>query len=93
MRIDLMAGGVIIHSYIINDSEISDLIKGFNLLDRLNRKKLKKQSISADCCSICLHPCGKNNNYKLKCGCKLSYHKKCINGWLDKKNSCPICKK
>lgn len=39
-------------------------------------------------CSICLH---KNTN-PFQLNCKHSFHKECIEKWLNINNSCPICR-
>ena len=43
-------------------------------------------------CSICLDTI-EYTEKKLDCSCVYVYHKNCINSWLSRKNSCPICKK
>jgi hypothetical protein len=40
-------------------------------------------------CSICLEDIN-NSNYKLKCNHE--FHKSCIDGWLKKNTTCPICR-
>ena len=41
-------------------------------------------------CSICLVDNPKYRN--LTCCCGHQFHKKCINRWLKKNDSCPICR-
>ena len=46
-------------------------------------------------CIICYDKCDdkcNDINYKINCKCKMSYHKKCIEEWLNIKNKCPICR-
>ena len=40
-------------------------------------------------CSICLEEC-KTSTKQLTCG--HVFHKKCINKWLNKKKTCPLCR-
>jgi len=42
-------------------------------------------------CPICLIDINENNK-KLDCYCKKSYHKDCINKWLEISNNCPCCR-
>ena len=42
-------------------------------------------------CVICLDDIDSKNIYKLDC-CHV-YHQKCIDEWLLKQNTCPICRK
>ena len=41
-------------------------------------------------CSICLTDITLNEK---KLSCKHKYHERCINKWLEKKSTCPICRK
>ena len=42
-------------------------------------------------CSICLN---ENKKYRnLTCSCAHTFHKKCINRWLNNNNTCPLCKR
>ena len=42
-------------------------------------------------CSICLN---ENKKYRnLTCSCGHTFHKKCINRWLNSNNDCPLCKR
>jgi hypothetical protein len=46
-------------------------------------------------CIICYDKCNKkrdNINFIVNCSCKMNYHKKCIEKWLNIKNRCPICR-
>ena len=52
----------------------------------LNHKTLKV----LDSCSICLKAIYENDFTKTLC--KHIFHKHCINTWLEKKNSCPLCR-
>ena len=47
-------------------------------------------------CAICLNEIkkdGKNCNIKFNCNHENDFHADCLNNWLKKKNSCPICRK
>lgn len=41
-------------------------------------------------CSICLEEILKNNK---ELECTHCYHENCINKWLDKEGTCPLCRK
>ena len=46
-------------------------------------------------CIICYEKCNRkrdNIEFIVNCKCKMSYHKKCIEKWLNIKNKCPICR-
>merc|ERR1712098_158267 len=44
------------------------------------------------CCSVCL--CGYNSlSEKCTTPCGHSFHKLCIDSWLERKENCPICRK
>lgn len=45
--------------------------------------------IQTDICNVCLDKI--NENIYMECG--HSFHKECINVWLEKNNNCPICRK
>ena len=67
-------------------------IEDFDICDNcviqssLNHKTLK----NIDTCSICLKAMYENDFTKTLC--KHIFHKHCINTWLEKKNSCPLCR-
>ena len=65
-----------------------------NLL--LNRKSIlnfNKKNYGEEC-PICLEIFGELDDYSLLCTlrCGHSYHKKCLNDWLFKDNTCPNCR-
>jgi|SaaInlV_100m_DNA_5_1039725.scaffolds.fasta_scaffold147695_1 hypothetical protein len=44
-----------------------------------------------NCCSICIDT--RENNKDFCCSqCKNSFHQDCINQWISKNPSCPICR-
>jgi hypothetical protein len=50
---------------------------------------------NANCCNICwdeLH-FEKELPAVLACDCQVIYHLHCISFWLDKENTCPMCRK
>ena len=51
---------------------------------------LNDNILKNDICSICQEEILKNEK-ELSCG--HSFHKKCINTWLDENNTCPNCRK
>ncbi len=65
----------------------------------LERKKLKlgpykriTQKDTVHTCSICLDNF-KEGTYKRELCCGHVFHKKCIDKWVQKDHSCPICRK
>lgn len=74
-----------------------------NILQDLGLKKVslaeilpKYKKVSADLlnheCVIC-NQMYKQNEYFRKLNCNHHFHKKCIDKWLKKNPSCPICRK
>ena len=67
------------------------------LRDRLcNRIDIQKKDIIYEdgpphVCSICLEEYKKNDKL-VQLKCKHVYHPGCINDWLDRQSSCPICR-
>jgi len=54
-------------------------------------KEYKLNNVSEEICSICLETYTKNDIINiLKCGHK--YHDKCIDGWIETNNNCPLCR-
>jgi len=58
-------------------------------------------NIEEDLCLICWQPTEKNNIIKklsdfsdvsISCKCSPYIHQLCINNWISKNNSCPICR-
>ena len=45
-----------------------------------------------DTCSICFEEFGSENINQCKMTCKNIFHTECINLWLSKNNSCPLCR-
>lgn len=56
-----------------------------------NELKEKINSDSSKECSICLNSMNNYNDLVIL-KCKHYYHKDCLNTWLNKNNSCPICR-
>jgi hypothetical protein len=53
-------------------------------------KKICPASSTIDECSICFDEITRNQSKTLTC--KHTYHKKCINLWLEKNIKCPLCR-
>ena len=58
-------------------------------------------NIEEDLCLICWQPTEKNNIIKklsyfsdvsISCKCSPYIHQLCLNNWINKNNSCPICR-
>jgi hypothetical protein len=65
-------------------------------LDKEEINKIKTYKLDKkleDCCSICMTPMDKDQTVS-ELGCKHTFHKDCINTYLEKYNyKCPICRK
>lgn len=66
-----------------NNNNIRKILKGYT------KVKYNKDHL---CCSICLEEF-KIGSFERKLSCTHSFHKKCIDRWLNIINSCPICRK
>ena len=67
-----------------------------------NDKIIRDDKADTDICIICWSPEYKNNNLyllsdiqniTLDCNCDPKLHQDCLNNWLIKSRSCPICRK
>ena len=57
-----------------------------------NYQRVTKEEVSEDnTCCICLAPY-KQGEGKRTLGCEHSFHKKCIDKWLKKNSTCPVCR-
>ncbi len=64
------------------------------LCKKLGLETRRRQKNNDNCCSICLEPLGKfRKQGKRKLPCTHTFHKKCIDGWLNISNSCPLCRR
>lgn len=68
------------------------------LTERLcNRRSVEKKNImyeigsSPRTCSICLEDFTENTPL-IQLNCNHMYHPDCINGWLQRQSSCPLCR-
>ena len=66
--------------------------KNNNKQNLLNNELKKQLTIDSNKeCSICLASMNEYNNLIIL-DCKHYYHKICLNEWLKKSNTCPICR-
>lgn len=56
------------------------------------RKIKELDPIIGETCPICLDQF-KEGTYKRTLVCNHIYHKKCIDGWLKRKDTCPVCRR
>jgi hypothetical protein len=81
-----------------NNSEEDDehnYFKSFNEINKILCKptKIKKDdNIILEDCLICMENYKMNEYKRVLPRCKHYFHKKCIDKWLKKKSSCPICR-
>ena len=64
--------------------------KNIYMLDENNIVELNNKFVDNNTCSICIDEINKNK-ITLK-NCNHTFHKKCIDSWLKKNSSCPICR-
>ena len=63
-----------------------------------NEQQINNYDIENNECCICLNTEYESSIYRLKdvistnCLCNGYFHKECLVKWLNKKNSCPICR-
>ncbi|CDW85723.1 isoform b [Stylonychia lemnae] len=63
-----------------------------NRIDNQN-KRISKDEIISDSCPICCEAFGNSDKISfLPCNIKHIYHTNCIQMWLGKHNTCPLCK-
>lgn len=80
-----------------NNSEEDEhnYFKSFNEINKTLCKptKIKKDdNIVLENCLICMENYKMNEYKRVLPRCKHYFHKKCIDKWLKKKSSCPICR-
>lgn len=76
-----------------NFNDISSLLETI-LCDHVQNKE-KDEDISydnKDTCSICFEEFGNESIRQCKKICNNIFHTECINLWLSKNNSCPLCR-
>lgn len=58
------------------------------------KETLKNSHKNSNPCIICFEEFKDNDVCELNCSClNKFYHEKCLRTWIEKKNSCPICRK
>jgi len=84
------------HNNIINENanNINERLINHEACNPQNIEKIEiqfKNNLYQNECTICLE--NFNENEKLyELSCKHYYHKDCIDDWLSKKNTCPLCR-
>ena len=77
------------------ENTVSPFNENTNIKSLFNKKHIiyeKYNNSSQDTCSICLDEFKEGVRIG-KTSCNHIYHKKCINNWIDLKNSeCPLCR-
>ncbi|KAF7635733.1 RING-type domain-containing protein, partial [Meloidogyne graminicola] len=53
----------------------------------------KQEKQVCECCSICLDEFKLNERAQQLIQCNHIFHKKCIQKWLKKNSTCPLCRK
>jgi len=74
-----------------NYDNISDLLKNV-LSDHVCNKEEDTRYDNKEICCICFEEFGNENINQCKMECKNIFHSECINLWLSKNNSCPLCR-
>jgi hypothetical protein len=78
-----------------NNYELNGYFKDCNEINTILSKseKIKKNDvILSEQCFICMEDYKESQLKRILPNCKHYYHKKCIDKWLKKKASCPICR-
>ena len=84
------------HNNIINENanNINERLINHEACNPQNIEKIEiqfKNNLYQNECTICLENFNENEIlYELKC--KHYYHKTCIDDWLSKKRTCPLCR-
>ena len=73
-----------------NFNKISNALKN-RLKNHISCEKNIKYDDNETCC-ICFEEFGKEDVDQCKLTCKNVFHSNCINLWLSKNNSCPLCR-
>jgi len=61
-----------------------------NIINSLERFEINESNfIESNHCSICYEPL---NNVCVKLRCEHSFHEHCITNWLNRRNTCPLCR-
>ena len=82
-----------IHNY-LNSNEIDRFHYCYEIDEKTNKsEKIKKDDkILKEQCFICMDDYKLNQLKRLLPKCNHYFHKKCIDKWLKKKASCPVCR-
>ena len=75
------------------NNQLNNNIPNYTIIQNkiIKIKEYKLNNVSEEICSICLETYTKNDIINiLKCGHK--YHDKCIDGWIETNNNCPLCR-
>lgn len=58
------------------------------------KETMKNKHNNSSPCIICFEELDDSNICELNCSClNKFYHENCLKKWIEKKNSCPICRK
>ena len=81
------------------------MLKNYNFIENTCKdnliKKVQQHPADEVDCFICFMPSEKNNQIKMlsefshiiqKCKCNSKIHLQCLNNWINKRQSCPICR-
>lgn len=88
--------------YILYNKFFNDLHNHFQIEKELlfyqylksREKTLKNVHSKSNPCIICFEDFNDSDICELDCSClNKFYHEKCLKAWIEKKSSCPICRK
>lgn len=97
---ELIYPNTLVNSYEFTNNNGSEIDENLNDMNMEMKKYTKSSELSnikkQENCAICMELLIKNEGIDLNETCELScshcYHANCINNWLIKKRSCPICR-
>ena len=78
-----------------NKNEYNNYFRSYNEINQKLNKPLKikkNDNILSEQCFICMENYKYLQYKRILPNCNHCYHKKCIDKWLKKKASCPICR-
>lgn len=78
-----------LHDHFLMEKELL-----FHQYLKSKEETLKNEHFKSNPCIICFEEFTNSDICELDCSClNKFYHEKCLKSWIEKKSSCPICRK